>query len=248
MSDAGDLPSLAVASRLTALVAAAAEDADRDPYAELLGVVLEMVPGARWASLTRRSVRGVCSTMAASDEVARDADQVQIEANAGPAIEAMRTGQPVVAFDLVTDLRWPRSTALLRSRTPVVAVASIPMGPPGAAASSLNLYSSAPGAFTAASTLDEIQLLLVEVALAGLQQGRRAHNLHRALVSNRRIGMAVGVLMTHRRLTEEQAFAVLTTASQALNRKTADLADEVCLTGTLPDHPTTGGEHPPRPR
>jgi hypothetical protein len=209
--------------------------------------VLELVPGAQWASLTRRSFRGVPSTIAASDEVARIADRAQFDGDGGPAIEAMRTGLPVVGFDLLTDSRWPRSRAQLLSRTPVRAVVSIPMGAHGAAASSLNLYSPAHGPFTVTSTLDEAHLLLVDVALAGLQQARRAENLHRALLSNGRIGVAVGVLMNDRGLTEEQAITMLRTASQTLSRKITDLADEVCLTGSFSLAKPSVQHTPPRP-
>ncbi|TWD82154.1 response regulator receiver and ANTAR domain protein [Kribbella amoyensis] len=58
--------------------------------------------------------------------------------------------------------------------------------------------------------------------------------LRKALASNRRIGTALGVLMTRLHLTEAQAFDVLSAASQRSNRKLRDLADEIILTGDLP--------------
>ena len=61
----------------------------------------------------------------------------------------------------------------------------------------------------------------------------RAAGLERALVSNRRIGMAVGILMCQRQLTETQAFAVLTTHSQHRNVKVRELAETVIYTGRL---------------
>jgi DNA-binding response OmpR family regulator len=62
----------------------------------------------------------------------------------------------------------------------------------------------------------------------------KAANLAVALSSNRRIGVAVGVLMSTRQLTAEQAFEELKRTSQRLNRKVYDIADEVALTGELP--------------
>ncbi|GGL97416.1 hypothetical protein GCM10011594_16480 [Nakamurella endophytica] len=64
-------------------------------------------------------------------------------------------------------------------------------------------------------------------------QGRVVH-LERALQSNRQIGTALGILMARELYTEEHAFDLLREASQRLNRKLADIADEVTVTGLLP--------------
>ena len=61
----------------------------------------------------------------------------------------------------------------------------------------------------------------------------RADNLMRALESNREIGVAMGILMQRHHLTREQAFDVLRIASQDANRKLADIAAEVAVTGIL---------------
>lgn len=58
-------------------------------------------------------------------------------------------------------------------------------------------------------------------------------NLRSALVSARRIGAAVGVLMGTRRLTDDAAFALLTQASQRQNRKLRVVAEDVLRTGTV---------------
>ena len=62
----------------------------------------------------------------------------------------------------------------------------------------------------------------------------KAANLGRALASNRRIGIAIGVLITRELVTAEEAFDRLRETSQRLNRKLYDVADEVVLTGMLP--------------
>ncbi|HEY4992253.1 MAG TPA: ANTAR domain-containing protein [Nakamurella sp.] len=63
----------------------------------------------------------------------------------------------------------------------------------------------------------------------------RATHLDAALVTNRRIGTAVGILMAQRKIPSDQAFELLSTASQQAQRKLRDLADEVTRTGTLPE-------------
>ncbi len=58
-----------------------------------------------------------------------------------------------------------------------------------------------------------------------------AEELQRALVSNRRIGMAMGILMERHRLTEEQAFDRLRDLSQRSNVKLRDVAEQLIYTG-----------------
>jgi hypothetical protein len=55
----------------------------------------------------------------------------------------------------------------------------------------------------------------------------------RALVTNRRIGIAVGVLVCRLQLTAEQAIDRLNTQSQHRNVTVRDLAETVIHTGTL---------------
>ena len=57
-------------------------------------------------------------------------------------------------------------------------------------------------------------------------------SLQQALISNRRIGMAVGILMTRHQLTENQAFEVLQHTSNTSNTKLRDVAEQVIYTGT----------------
>ena len=58
--------------------------------------------------------------------------------------------------------------------------------------------------------------------------------LERALLTSRRIGIAVGILMARHGRTDQQAFDTLRTMSQHRNRKVRDLAEDVIYTGTLP--------------
>ena len=57
--------------------------------------------------------------------------------------------------------------------------------------------------------------------------------LEAALVTCRRIGVAIGILMAAQKLPEDAAFNLLHEASQASHRKLRDIADDVVFTGTL---------------
>jgi hypothetical protein len=61
----------------------------------------------------------------------------------------------------------------------------------------------------------------------------RADNLERALLTNRRIGMAIGILLERLRVTEEQAFDVLRQESMRQNVRLAQVAEQVVYTGTV---------------
>lgn len=75
---------------------------------------------------------------------------------------------------------------------------------------------------------------LVESALAARAEAEeRIAHLETALVTNRTIAMAIGVVMAARKLTEEQAHRWLTEASQRTNRKMRVLADRIVHTGSL---------------
>jgi hypothetical protein len=58
-------------------------------------------------------------------------------------------------------------------------------------------------------------------------------NLEVALITCRRIGSAIGILMARNQWTEEAAFAALRTLSQRTHRKIRDIADDVLFTGTF---------------
>ena len=62
---------------------------------------------------------------------------------------------------------------------------------------------------------------------------RQSENLQAALESNRRIGMAIGILMATRRLTEDAAFDCLRQVSNVRNVKLRLLAEEVIHLGAL---------------
>jgi AmiR/NasT family two-component response regulator len=53
------------------------------------------------------------------------------------------------------------------------------------------------------------------------------------LTSNRRIGMAIGILLERLHVTEEQAFELLRKESMRQNVRLAQVAEQVVYTGTL---------------
>ena len=64
---------------------------------------------------------------------------------------------------------------------------------------------------------------------------RRAANLQAALATREMIGQAQGILMERERITPDQAFDILRRASQHLNVKLRDVAQNLVDTGERPD-------------
>jgi AmiR/NasT family two-component response regulator len=58
-------------------------------------------------------------------------------------------------------------------------------------------------------------------------------NLQAGITSNRRVGMAVGIVMATLRVKEDEAFDLLRRLSQRSHRKLRDVAEDVILTGVL---------------
>ena len=81
--------------------------------------------------------------------------------------------------------------------------------------------------------LSDVPTLLDELQARVRSAEDKAASLERALASNRRIGMAVGILMCQRQLTDDEAVAVLMAHSQHRNVKVRELAETVIFTGTL---------------
>jgi AmiR/NasT family two-component response regulator len=73
------------------------------------------------------------------------------------------------------------------------------------------------------------------VAHSHEDEERRAESLHHALATREIIGEAMGILMERERITAERAFDVLRRASQHLNIKLREVAQNLVDTGENPD-------------
>ena len=76
-------------------------------------------------------------------------------------------------------------------------------------------------------------VLIAELRAEGLLSRQHAEHLEEALRSSRKIGAAIGIVMTHHNLNEQDAFELLREASMNSNRKLRSLAEEVVLTGDV---------------
>lgn len=198
-------------------------------------VAVHRVPRADSASVTLLQ-RGRFTTVAASDERARRADQLQYELGSGPCISAAREELAFAPADLEADGRWPTFARQVGEREGIRSMLCYQLSPDlDEVVACLNLYGTVDRAFDDESVV--VGTLVAAHASSVLVtelERHRADHLQQALQSNREIGVAIGVLMQQRKITREAAFDLLRIASQHSNRKLRDVATDVADTGQLP--------------
>jgi hypothetical protein len=195
-----------------------------------------IVPGVDAAGLSVAG-GGLLHTAAATDDLAAAGDAAQYETAEGPCLEAAWDQHAIHIDDLTRDRRWPQFTARAR-HLGIGSLLACHLGSQRGVLSALNLYARAAGAFD--QHAQTVARLYATHATIALQSARRDADLRAGLQARERIGRAVGMLMLRHHLTDQQAFALLSSASQKLNIKLRDLAEivstssvDITDTGTL---------------
>ncbi|MGO4598924.1 ANTAR domain-containing protein [Terrabacter sp. 2RAF25] len=205
-----------------------------DALERLVKLAVASVPGCEWAGITAWPVQRNPRSLAATDRVAMTVDELQYALGDGPCLVAAKEDEPVRIPDLSSDERWPGFGRLTVQRTPVRSILSFHLGD-APERTALNLYGGSPHAFEGESVAaGALFAAHARVLLMHAGHADQAAHLKEALASNRRIGMAIGILMNVHKVDEDEAFALLRATSQNLNLKLRTVADDVARTGTLP--------------
>jgi len=193
-----------------------------DALAAITAGAIEAVPGIEHASVSITSRTGQIQTLAPTDILAVQADELQYELGEGPCLEAV-LDQPVVQVDDIrTDLRWPAYGPRAAKQLGIGSQLAFQFRAEPHARGGLNLYSSQPHTITEETR--QIGLLFANLAAVALGWTRHAQSLTVALGSRAMIGQAVGVLMERYRLDPDRAFSFLVRTSQTANIKLRDVA------------------------
>jgi len=207
-----------------------------DVLTEIVGTARRAVPAATAVSITL--IRDDDAFTAAYDgQMAMDADEMQYARGYGPCMDAGRAGELFLITDMRTEDRWPDYTRQAAQRG-VGSSLSVPLPFQGASIGALNIYSTAPAAFGGADVaLGEEVAAFVAIAVANAEGAARAttdaENLRRAMASRAVIEQAKGILMERFKVTPDEAFTLLTHASQRSNVKLRDVAEQLAATGVL---------------
>jgi GAF domain-containing protein len=198
---------------------------------EILGDITRIarraVPGAEATSITLvRDDRGF--TAAHDGQLALDADELQYQRGYGPCLDAGRTGLSMFVRDMRTESRWPDYAAAVVPKG-VVSSLSVPLPFQGATIGALNTYATKVDAFDADSLRHGEEVAsFIAVAVANAESyaasAELAHQMQEAMASRSVIDMAKGMLIAQNRCTPDEAFTILSRASQRSNRKLRDIA------------------------
>ena len=184
------------------------------------------------AGLMLADQHGQLHATAASTESARLLELFELQADAGPCMDAYRTGTQVVNADLqANQARWPRFAEAAQS-TGFVSVHALPLRLRATIVGALNLFRARPGTLSEADV--RTGQALADVATIGILAQRGLYQadllttqLQNALNSRVTIEQAKGVLAERRAITVDQAFTVLRAHARDHNLHLSDLARQI---------------------
>ena len=182
-------------------------------------------------------------TVASSDALAAQLDEVQYGQDSGPCLETLRTGKTVAVNDMATEHRWGAYPAHALGYG-VRSSLSSPVSVNGDTRGALNLYATTTNAF-GPEQRERAQIFAVQTSTALTVAHRQARQtqltdqLREALASRAVIDQALGILMAQLRCDSDTAFTILRTTSQNANRKLREIAAEIVQ--------ATSGQEPGRP-
>ena len=213
-----------------------------DTLASVVDLAVATIDGCDYAGIFLAEGDGI-NIPVHTDPTVAEVNVLQDLTGEGPCLDAIAQQLIIYAEDLSSDQRWPHfgpqaKTAGIRS---VLALPLVDEARRG----SLNLYARYPSAFGVvdrgkAVILTSLATLALSAAHLHENEERRAENLHLALRTRELIGQAEGILMQHEGITAHEAFDILRRASQHLNRKLREVAQDLVDTGEGPNTGPTG--------
>ena len=207
---------------------------DEDSVDETLQAIVDAavgtVPGTQYAALSVVEHRRQVHTRAGTADVVYQVDQVQYDTGEGPCLSAVYEQQTVSLPDMTTEVRWPKFTGRT-AELGVLSMLSFQLYVQQDNLGALNLYSEHTNAFDDDS--EHIGLLFASHAAVAMSGAQQQEHLQKAITARDVIGQAKGILMERHKLTADQAFSVLSRASQQTNTKLIDVARTLTDTGHL---------------
>ena len=176
--------------------------------------------------------RGRLRATTALSEDARLLELFELQSDAGPCLDAFRTGSGVINADLDENReRWPRFAEAAQAFG-FVSAHALPLRLRSTVIGALNLFCSVPGPLS--DTAVRTGQALADVATIGILAQRGVYQaellssqLRQALDSRATIEQAKGVLAERLHLTVDEAFALLRSHARNHNLRLTDLARDV---------------------
>jgi hypothetical protein len=190
----------------------------------------------------------VISTPVHSDPFVIEVDALQHRSGEGPCLDVIAGEGTVYSGELVEDTRWPRFGPMASSMG-IRSALALSLSATGVAGA-LNLYARYPQAFGVVDRSNgDLLATLGGIAMSNSEahnaEERRVTNLRAGLISREVIGQAQGILMEREQITSDQAFDILRRASQRLNIKLREVAQNLVDSRVRPETeetpPSTSG-------
>jgi GAF domain-containing protein len=209
--------------------------------AEITGIARRAIPGSEATSITLIR-RDEPFTAAHDGQLALDADELQYQRDYGPCVDAGRSGQLFLVADMRTEQRWSDYGQHAASHG-VGSSLSVPLPFQAGTVGALNNYSTRSNAFgeddvAVGEEVASWVALAVGNASAAASAADEAADMLVAMATRGTIEQAKGILMERYKLTPDQAFNLLSKASQHTGSKLRDVAQELVRTGELPGRTT----------
>ena len=215
---------------LAELIAAAAREmeGETDPGATMdtaVALALDLVPHAEHAGISLIHRNGRIDTPATSSDVVSRVDQLQLEHNEGPCLDAIRESEVVRSPSVADDDRWPRWGQHVAKETEVRSMLCFRLFTHEDRLGALNLYSGRTDAFDE----DDVEhgLAIAAHAAIAVAAAQEIAHLRAAVDSRTIIGQAQGMFMERYGLEAGRAFALLVRLSQESNRRLREIAEDV---------------------
>lgn len=166
-----------------------------------------------------------------SDAEARKIDEVQAGFDEGPCLEAQSRHRLIEVTDVRNETRWPDYMEVIR-RIGLRSVLAVPLDLDGMAQAAMNFYTTAPNAFDEARTASAQEFATLasralRVAVRVAQHMEISDDRQAAMESRTSIDIAIGITMAQTRCSQEEAVAILKTASSHRNVKLRELAEDL---------------------
>jgi GAF domain-containing protein len=191
---------------------------------------VRLVDPARHAGVILAVGRRDLEVVAATGPVVQQLDELQQKEGAGPCLDAARSQEVIRLEDVSTDRRWPPFTTQAVAAG-VGSMLCLPLHVDTTTFGTLSLYADTPRAFK--DVTESVARVLAVLAAITLSESRGRSNLRRALESRDLIGQAKGIIMHARRVTADEAFALLVRRSQETNTKLVEVAEAIVATGVV---------------
>lgn len=200
----------------------------------IVSLAHRVVPGAHYVGITGW-VDGQLRSVAATDPVLVELDDIRNATGEGPALDAIEGNDLVLSGDLAADPRWPGYGSQVLDRTGIRSLISYRLYLTRRHCAALTLCSPWPHGFT------DLAVGIGAIFAAYSCLAALADSLHDPTFTDhaggsvhREIGVAIGILMATGGLDSQTAYARLHAASHHVHQSLSATAASVVKTGALP--------------